>query len=142
MINECKLESDVLLVNRTIAWRISVMAIIVCLVYKLVLAILDNQSYNDIATWDKKTCTASDYTIEIDFTEKLWDDYKTKYESQQETRPFDQFILEEFQDKVDQLNPVLQGNQNTTIAALSFGFKNGDIIKLLKKRGKYLTTLD
>lgn len=103
------------------------------LCYLMTLSYLENTSRMDFKLWDLNTCTAADYTVELRIPPQVWQQY---IEENSQT-PFDVYIRENFERHVSELPHRLDSEEGkgVKIAALAFGYKNGDLIRLLQQRG-------
>lgn len=89
--------------------------------------------------WDMDTCTPADYTIQIRISDDQYEEYKSMLDGG-EKRKIDEIITEKLEEEVkgllekyhsDNCNP----EDACQIATITFGYKNGELIRALQKRG-------
>lgn len=133
---ECKLEPTVVTRNRMVGILIVFIGILMALCYSLVLDYLEKTSKVDFKVWDLNTCTVADYSVELQLPDKVWFTYLDQKANGLESRPFDQYLLETFEQFVDGLPQRLDHHEGPVkIAAVSYGYYDGGLIKLLQLRG-------
>jgi len=100
---ECELDDLAIKRNHEVAIFIVFIGIIMTLFYLQVLNYLEKVAKVDYKIWDLNTCTVADYSVELQLTEQVWQTYLHKKKNGEETRPFDKFIRETFEQFVDGL---------------------------------------
>lgn len=95
------------------------------------------RSVNDIEykQWDIATCTPADYTVKMKISQKMYDNYKAQHSH----TPLDELIINELENKVKTLKSVNKADDGSEyeikVAIMKFGYRNGELIRKLKKRG-------
>jgi hypothetical protein len=100
----------------------------------LIISLKYLNTVNDIEykQWDISTCTPGDYTIRMKITDKMYENYKANHSSV----PLDELIADELEKKIETLKEVNEDPSNEIkVGLMKFGYKNGHLIKQLKKRG-------
>lgn len=130
------MDDDQLLTNKRIGIVIVFIGILITICYLLMLSHLENTSKIDFKLWDVNTCTAADYTVELRLPPAVYEDYLKNHTHQ----PFDELIWKNFEEHVNSLDQRLDKHVgDVKIACVSFGYKNGDLIRLLYHRGTAIT---
>ena len=104
-------------------------------------------SKNDYVEWDLATITAGDFSIEFDISADFWEKFA---HTQMGSKPEDASVGEHFRDwihnemegklsKAPDLGYDDHPPERIEIAATTFAFQNGKLIKLLRKRGAAIT---
>jgi len=107
---------------------------IIALLYRAVLGYTERTAELEHRWWDVTTCTPADYTIQIKMTDTMHAKYE---EGLGDGRHLKEVIRRAVETHVRGLPVVLDGKEDDPIevAAISFGMKNGVVIKELIKRG-------
>ena len=100
-------------------------------------------SKNDYVEWDLATITAGDFTIEFDIGADFYEKFIIKHgakkpEDASMGQHFRDWIHKEMEDKLSKMPNLGYDDippQHIEIAATTFAFENGQLIKLLRKRG-------
>ena len=136
----CEISEDELTDKRYQALWAGCTSVFSCLVLLSVLKYRANSISIEKREWDIQTVTASDYTIEFKISQKQFDDIKAKmdYESfmyyDAEGLRFKLYLQKIIEDRVKELS----GGQEGRVADINFGYKNGDLLDNLYKRGDYI----
>lgn len=114
--------------NQRVGLTVVFIGILISLAYSMVLSYLENTSKIDYKLWDVSTCTPADYTVELRIPPDAYEAYK----ADPNKVPFDQYIRETFEKFVSEL-PHRDDDEAgpVKIACMSFGYANGDLIRLL-----------
>jgi hypothetical protein len=92
--------------------------------------------------WDVKTITAGDYSVEVQITKSMWQNFLRDIYNPELMRPkltqFRDYFNKEMSDRLTRL-PDLgfedDPPERINIALINFAFDNGELINLLKDRG-------
>ena len=86
--------------------------------------------------WDVKTCTPADYTVWLKITDAMYANYLKGGHN----GSIEDVISDEIEKKVNSLKIAIDGYNEgyIKVATCFFGFKNGDLIRKLEKRGKII----
>jgi hypothetical protein len=88
--------------------------------------------------WDMDTCTPADYTIQIKISEGQFATYKNLLQGGN-AKQIDEIITELLEAEVEKLlEKYVEGcdpKQASQVASITFGYKNGDLIRELQNRG-------
>ena len=70
----------------------------------------------------------------------MWANFKQRRQMDETTPPFDKYLSNQLVEKVQKLDRVLINSkyQEIRVACTSFGYKNGEILRILEERGKFL----
>lgn len=70
----------------------------------------------------------------------MWAKYIKDRKEDKNTPDFDKYVSIQIEEIVKELDQVLKTreDQEISVACISFGYKNGEILKALAKRGGYL----
>ena len=111
--------------------------LVIATIYKFTIAFLDVTTNHNFKSWDAKTCTPADYTVELPITPKMWSNHKNHMNN---PLPLDDHIRELLINFVKKLTPVEPDakQDDVEIAVISYGYNNKNMIELLQKRGKFL----
>lgn len=138
----CKFENDELNTRQVEGLAIACLGVFICLFFVVYLDYLKSIFKNLNIEWDVKTITAGDYSVELDISEKMWNNflnevYKPELAATKMVQ-FRNFLQSKLEDNISALpdlgyedEPV----QRVNISMLSFAFDNAQLINLLKVRG-------
>jgi len=102
---------------------------------------------NAFVEWDIKTVSAADYTVEFEITDDMYEYFESKYLDKNnplsEIGQFRQYIKNEMEMRLTEFPALhLDGEagdmEDVKIAVITFAFDNPEIIKALRKRGKFI----
>lgn len=110
---------------------------------KLTLFYLQKVSMMNYRLWAMTHIKPTDFTVQLKITAKMYDnymDYKDKNGSNALT--LQQYLSQGLEKVVHELPYVIDRleHEKIEVACISFGFKNNNVIKLLKKRGQFYTS--
>jgi len=92
----------------------------------------------DYKDWDVDTVTAGDYTVMMEITSRMFEQYKIEHlKNKQEIPSFLKHLKNRIEEEVSKCENVLPKRKDDKIevACISFGYKNRSIILPLLKRG-------
>ena len=98
---------------------------------------LENISSLMYKKWDVDTVTANDFTVEMKLSKSMWAYYNFEQNKAGSTEPkmgFDAYIKKSITEKVNSVPHVLK-KETCKVAHINFGYRNGDLIRLLQDRG-------
>ena len=138
---QCVMDAEETRQVQLIALKVILKCVLMSVIYLLVLYYLRSVTHLDFKLWDVSTTTASDFTIKLRITPRMWQSFKEDQAKQLNPLPLDQQIKQAVERKVQELPPVLRGHEKVTIevAAVSIAYQNGQIIDLLRARGTHIT---
>jgi len=135
----CDFTSQELSVRRVEGLLIASMGVFICLFFVVYLDYLRNIFKNLNIEWDVKTITAGDYSVELDISQKMWDNFlKDVYKPELAATKLVQFRkylehkLEDNLSALPDLGYEDEPVQRVNIAMLTFAFDNAQLINLLK----------
>lgn len=123
---------------------ITIVAIFAAIIFRLQLFYLEQTSSLDFKQWDTMSCTPGDYTVQVKITNNMHEEYlKYKDSPNPEFNTLQDFFKDKLEGVVQNLPCVIDRHKDEKIeiAAISFGFKNKEVIQLLRKRGRYFGNL-
>lgn len=123
---------------------VACLGILITLLYQLMIYYQEKTALIDYKYWDVQTVTAADFTVETFFPDQLWEDFLQRPEVQRLAKKdriayFEKLLREELQEILKKEKAVLK-EDGVSIAHITFSFNNVEVIKLLAKRGAFITT--
>jgi len=87
--------------------------------------------------WDINTATPADFTIKLDISDSQYENYLESMKNGEYSKPLNEVIIDTLELRVDKLDSVVDSSEKTPIkvASVTFGYKNGELIRTLKQRG-------
>lgn len=138
---QCVMDAEETRHVQQIALKVILKCALMAVVFLLVMYYLKSMTHLDFKLWDVSTTTASDFTVKLRITPGMWQAFKEDEAKQLNPLPLDQQIKVALERRVQELPPVLKGQEKVTIevAAVSIAYQNGQIIDLLRTRGTHIT---
>lgn len=132
----CEVKGQTLKDQQHKALLVILLSIIIALIYFCSIYYFKNKAANNFKLWDAKTCTPSDFTVKLRITDRMHQQYLREKKKHPDLQ-YDSHIKCVVEEQVNKLNNVLDTfkGEKVEIACISFGYKNGELIKLLKIRG-------
>lgn len=147
---KCLQTDDELNVKREQGLLVSFCACFACLFWLIVVWYLQKTNDVDFMHWDIDNLTSSDFTIEYQVTEEMWNLFKVQLASHNSLPKggaaphhedkglpvvtFEAFLEHYFTRKLNRVPKIIE-DVDIRIANITFGFANQELLAILKERG-------
>lgn len=116
------------------------------LIYMLIIDYVRRIAKLDFVTWDVKTVSAGDYTVEYEISQEAWDHFlATEYANiegckRSKARELRKYMKKELERYLTEEVPSQDFEEidRVRIAQITFAFNNAHIVKMLKERGNFI----
>ena len=160
----CEQTDEVLTEKQSMTAIISCAGVLHVLIYLTVLHYFKRHSDLSQLKWDLQTVTPGDYTMQLEITQSMWDDFKDHAAANDKYRTNGKSLVSNFKEhmkteleqilnqrlqKIKEEDRKLEADgkkaiycgvevQQVIIADIVFAFDNYKVIELLKKRGTHI----
>ena len=94
----------------------------------------------DYKRWDFSTITSGDFSIQVSIPEAVWTVYNSFDPAERPHGFFKEFLRKEIEKQLRDKEAALEGKEGPVqVAYIGLAFDNGDVIKMLFKRGKMIS---
>jgi len=117
------------------------LGMLISLKFNLAINYLEKMQAFSYKKWDIDTCTPADYTIQLDISEKQYENYKDSLANGEYAKSLDEIIIDTLETEVAKLDSKLGSSHMAAaadgieVASITFGYKNGELIRALRDRG-------
>ncbi len=142
---KCGYNSYDLNVRQVEGLLIGCFGVFIALFFVIYIDYVKSVAKNDFVEWDVKTITAGDYSVEMDISEDMWNnfvaaEYNPLTNKKSKVQHFRDILRKELNKRFSSL-PNLgfeEDEDEVRIAQITFAFNNAQIINMLKTRGAFI----
>lgn len=126
---------------------IGCVGVFIALFFVLYVDYMRNIAKNNFVEWDVKTITAGDYSVELDISQEMFNNfcdqhYNSTTSKKTKVEAFRDHLTAELQRRLSEFPSLgYEETNDVKIAQLVFAFDNAGAINLLRKRGTCIKTL-
>ena len=137
------------------SWFLTFINIICGLVFLTVLRWFRYRTGQEFEIYDQETVTASDYSAEVDISDKMFNKFIKKFEKKMKNKnssddqnkislvyEFKTSLIKTIERQITNIPAISKEIESTAISSLYFSFNNKEIIDLLSQRGGFLISGD